>query len=186
MGRPREFEPQAAVRRAMEVFWRQGFKATSLPDLLEAMGLSRGSFYKAFGDKERLYLRALDHYDAELVSRTVARLGVCAAPTAAECLGMLFAPSGQADRGCFICNAMVELAPDHAQVAEKTRAMAGRLRGAMVDVLERHGHGERSNDLADLVLHLYFGHQAMGKAGQPCGDWQARLDQLLAHSPQGH
>ena len=69
MGRPREFDPDTAIAGAMQIFWRQGYKATNLPDLLAAMGLTRGSFYKAYGDKQAVFLEALDHYDREVVSR---------------------------------------------------------------------------------------------------------------------
>src|SRR5260370_36705571 len=66
-GRPREFDTDAAIERAMGVFWSSGYCGTSLPDLLEATNLSRGSLYAAFGDKHGLFLRALDRYiDAAL------------------------------------------------------------------------------------------------------------------------
>lgn len=61
-GRPRAFDRAAALRAAMEVFWRRGFEATSLNDLTRAMGINPPSLYAAFGDKERLFLEALEHY----------------------------------------------------------------------------------------------------------------------------
>ena len=67
MARPREFEYEDALRGAMDVFWTQGYRATNLPDLLKAMGLTRGSFYQAFGDKEAAYLNALDYYDSDII-----------------------------------------------------------------------------------------------------------------------
>ena len=50
-GRPRQFDPDQAVQRAMQIFWTRGYQGTSLPDLLDATQLSRGSLYAAFGDK---------------------------------------------------------------------------------------------------------------------------------------
>jgi TetR/AcrR family transcriptional regulator, transcriptional repressor for nem operon len=61
-GRPRSFDVEAAVERAMDVFWSRGYHATALPDLLRATKLSRGSLYAAFGNKHSLFLRALDRY----------------------------------------------------------------------------------------------------------------------------
>jgi AcrR family transcriptional regulator len=61
-GRPREFEPDEALDKALHVFWRQGYEGTSLSDLTEAMGISRPSLYAAFGNKEELFRRALDRY----------------------------------------------------------------------------------------------------------------------------
>jgi len=61
-GRPRAFEPDAALARAMDAFWKDGFAATSLDDLSEATGLNRPSLYGAFGDKRALYIQAYGRY----------------------------------------------------------------------------------------------------------------------------
>ena len=63
MARPREFDIDTALARALDVFWEKGYGDASLPDLLEGMKLTRGSLYKAFADKETLYLRVLERYD---------------------------------------------------------------------------------------------------------------------------
>lgn len=62
MARPREFDEEQALDRAMDVFWRKGYQGTSTDDLMEAMGIGRGSFYNAFGSKRDVYLRTLDRY----------------------------------------------------------------------------------------------------------------------------
>jgi AcrR family transcriptional regulator len=61
-GRPRAFEPEAALAQAMDVFWKDGFAATSLDDVSAATGLNRPSLYGAFGDKRALYLKAYGEY----------------------------------------------------------------------------------------------------------------------------
>lgn len=61
-GRPREFDLDVALDRALELFWRQGYEGTSLADLAAAMGINRPSLYAAFGNKESLFLKALDRY----------------------------------------------------------------------------------------------------------------------------
>jgi AcrR family transcriptional regulator len=61
-GRPREFDTDDALDRALEVFWRKGYEGASLAELTEAMGISRPSLYAAFGNKEALFRRALDRY----------------------------------------------------------------------------------------------------------------------------
>src|SRR5207245_7544298 len=61
-GRPRAYNPDAALARAVDAFWDAGFAATSLDDLTAATGMNRPSLYGAFGDKQVLYGRALDLY----------------------------------------------------------------------------------------------------------------------------
>jgi AcrR family transcriptional regulator len=64
-GRPRSFDRDVALERAMEVFWKLGFEGASLHDLTEAMGINPPSLYAAFGDKEHLFLEAVERYEAK-------------------------------------------------------------------------------------------------------------------------
>jgi AcrR family transcriptional regulator len=64
IGRPREFDVNKALDRALKVFWRKGYEGASLPDLTRAMGINRPSLYAAFGNKEALFRKALDRYAA--------------------------------------------------------------------------------------------------------------------------
>lgn len=61
-GRPRSFDPDKALDRALQVFWRKGYEGASLTNLTRAMGINRPSLYAAFGDKKSLFLKALDRY----------------------------------------------------------------------------------------------------------------------------
>jgi TetR/AcrR family transcriptional regulator, copper-responsive repressor len=63
-GRPRTYDREIALTRAMDLFWDRGYAATSLDDLSQAMDMNRPSIYAAFGDKQALYRQALDHYRA--------------------------------------------------------------------------------------------------------------------------
>jgi AcrR family transcriptional regulator len=62
-GRPREFDIEQALDRAMALFWRKGYEGTSLTDLTASLGITRPSLYAAFGSKEQLFRRALDRYE---------------------------------------------------------------------------------------------------------------------------
>lgn len=61
-GPNKQFEPEVALQRAMEVFWARGYEAASLAELLQHMGISRKSMYDTFGNKQSLFLKALDQY----------------------------------------------------------------------------------------------------------------------------
>jgi len=61
-GRPRAYDPEAALLRAMDRFWSTGYAGTSLDEISAATGMNRPSLYAAFGDKRALYLEALAHY----------------------------------------------------------------------------------------------------------------------------
>src|SRR5260370_31086443 len=83
MARPKAFDRDTAVQQAMTVFWEQGYEATSTDDLLRAMGIGRQSMYDTFGDKHRLYIEALQRYQAQYGARLVDRLRAPTSPLAA-------------------------------------------------------------------------------------------------------
>jgi len=105
-GRPRAFEPDAALARAMDAFWKDGFAATSLDDLSAATGLNRPSLYGAFGDKRALYIRAYRRY-REHVREAFAPLFAEAAPLRDKLRRILVAAldlylgGEEGPRGCF-------------------------------------------------------------------------------------
>ncbi len=76
-GRPRQFDKNEALHKAMDVFWRRGYRGTSLDDLTEALQINRPSLYAAFGDKEALFLQVIDHYRDRMVVPAVGKLAKC-------------------------------------------------------------------------------------------------------------
>jgi len=188
MARPREFDMDAALDGAMQIFWRLGYAATNLPDLLRAMGLSRGSFYKAFGDKHSAYLAALDHYDRTCIGAAVALLGDRTIGDGTARLLALFQGAEPRDkaarRGCFVCNAMVEHGPRDAAVTARTSAMSARLEQAIVEALDDVPALAGDSDLsqrrkAAIITRLYLGAQAMSRTGENDADWKGLLSELL-------
>ncbi len=65
MGRPREFDEDAALEAAMRIFWEKSYEGATIADLTEAMGINRSSMYAAFGDKESIFRRVMERYRAE-------------------------------------------------------------------------------------------------------------------------
>src|SRR6266851_6361591 len=103
MARPREFDRDGAVERAMSVFWRKGYAATSTDDLLRAMNIGRQSMYDTFGDKHRLYLEALEKYQRDSVAENIRRLRSTASPLAgieAFVIGIIASDKSVRERGC--------------------------------------------------------------------------------------
>ncbi len=87
MGRPREFDTEKALDKALDVFWRNGFEGASISELTQAMGISPPSLYAAFGNKEKLFRSALDRY-AEVRKQLWAEL--LKEPTARAMMARLF------------------------------------------------------------------------------------------------
>src|SRR5258707_14880541 len=113
MARPKEFDRDRALMKAMELFWQQGYEATSTDDLVRAIGIGRQSMYDTFGDKHRLYLEALRLYEANSGAEFFKRIYESPSPFVAICDYILCIAGGtSADRarGCFIVNATNELA----------------------------------------------------------------------------
>src|ERR1700753_4416858 len=87
-GRPREFDMDEALDQAIRVFCEQGYNATSIGDLIDAMGLASGSIYKAFRDKRAVFLAALDRH-VVLRKEQIAAAARSSQPARARVAGVL-------------------------------------------------------------------------------------------------
>lgn len=151
-GRPREFDTDAAVERAMDVFWSRGYHGTSLPDLLEATNLSRGSLYAAFRDKHGLFLRALDRY----IDDALARLDTELDPRKSALDGLRTCMAGYVDRtsgiagkrGCLVVATAMELAAHDTEVEQRIRRFFKRMETRLTEALTR---ARAAGELADGV-----------------------------------
>ncbi|WP_162798633.1 TetR/AcrR family transcriptional regulator [Sulfitobacter sp. SK012] len=190
MARPREFEEADAVDRALQVFWKSGFQDASLPDLLEGMGLTRGSLYKAFKDKKNLYLNVLDHYEVTAVDTGVAKLTDPSGPDGTTRILRLFSGLSQAvsdgdQRGCVLCTAAAGPEMSDPEIAAAVRRGLAKLRDgieAALDVSERHKGFAKDDkhDVANALLGQYVGLKVLARAGGAIGilegaDRHARL-----------
>ncbi len=107
-GRPRTFDKDEALAKALEIFWRNGYQGSSMADLTEAMGINKPSLYAAFGDKASLYLHALNLYGAQQGAQHKAALDADPDPRKAvrsflvSVVSMLTSPKLPA--GCFVVN----------------------------------------------------------------------------------
>lgn len=174
MARPREFDPDAALERAMQAFWAKGYEATSLDDLCAATGLSRSSLYAAFGDKHALLLQALDRYEESSAARIAAALGrplpirEAIAALLGEFIDNIVAGPGR--RGCFIGNCAAELARHDRDALARVRRSLERTERQLGEALERaRTHGELAPSanpraLARFLASGIHGLRLVGKA----------------------
>lgn len=122
MPRRRSFDETEVVERAMEIFWTQGYEATSYTDLTTHVGLHPGSLYRAFGDKQAIFLRALEHY-RDSQARTLAPFLLAGGPVLPRIRAVLVgyldlaAEQRPSPRGCLIANTAGERLPGDAAVS---------------------------------------------------------------------
>lgn len=161
----------------MEVFWLQGYEATSLQDLLRAMHLSKSSFYQSFTSKEALFLRSLDRYSRRLAGEMEAQLQRAESGRAfiEWAFGEFTDRLNEAERrrGCFVVNSATEFAQRDPEIAALIAGGLERFKRVFRQALER---ARREGDLpadADVETLAYFlvssksGLKTMAKAGLP-------------------
>jgi len=168
MGRNRSFDGEAVLTGAMHAFRRAGYASLSIRDLEQATGLSSGSLYNAYGNKDGLFRAAFDHY-VETIIR--ARLDAFAGPTATlDMLEQLFLTLWQAPQtdghGCLMINTMVEGGEARAIVSGSIDAASQLLRTRMEQVLARAIGAEAAVLETDRLLLLYHGILVLSRGGR--------------------
>jgi TetR/AcrR family transcriptional repressor of nem operon len=166
MGRPYEFDREETLSKAMELFWEKGYKATSIEDLVDRMGIKRGSIYNTFGDKHSLFIAAVEYYAKEVTSRTIKILESPGSPL--ENIKLFFetivnTPSDKKTRGCLISNTVVELAPHDEEVADTVRIILERIQNAFLHCLDKAVElGELPEDTDTKVLSHFLATSTHG------------------------
>jgi TetR/AcrR family transcriptional regulator, transcriptional repressor for nem operon len=173
MARPREFDMQEALDAAKLAFWERGYEATSTQDLLDAMGLTKGSLYKAFGDKHNLFLMTLKDYLDRLFEKMKA--SVESSDNPGESLSTLMGSvenlccQQEIQRGCFAVNTVVELSQRDEKAAELLKRHLTRVEKLLAEVISR---GQQSGDfrsdisaehLAEGLFVFIFGMLAQSR-----------------------
>jgi TetR/AcrR family transcriptional repressor of nem operon len=171
MGRPREFDEETATAAAMELFWERGYDGVGLTELLGAMGIVRGSLYKAYGSKRALFLRALALYEARHVEPGVAFL--MGEGTGEERIAAVFSSGAQGGRrGCLLCNTAAGAAGTDDEVAGVVDRQLDRLTegfaAALADTVAMHDapEAERLAEARRLTLE-YVGVRVRARTGAP-------------------
>jgi TetR/AcrR family transcriptional regulator, transcriptional repressor for nem operon len=141
MARPREFDPDTVLERAMTVFWSKGYEGTSLDDLCEATKLNRSSLYSTFGDKRALFLLTIDRYgDARVAHISDALLRPlhirdAIAAFLDDTIDRIVAGPGRV--GCFIGNCAAEVARHDPEVAASLQRNLARVEAVFREAFAR-------------------------------------------------
>jgi TetR/AcrR family transcriptional repressor of nem operon len=176
VGRPKQFDRDEALGRAMETFWQHGYEGASLPELLKAMGIARQSLYDTFGNKRGLYISAIEHYRNTQLSQALARLTAPGSPLENVRQTVRFFEDLAADvrcRGCFVANALVETAPRDPEIAALLRDILELLRASVEDTLrEARERGELAahkspEQLSRALTNAMVGLAVTGKLEVP-------------------
>lgn len=187
MPRTKEFDVDAALDSAVELFWSQGFEATSIQDLVDSLGINRGSLYDTFGSKEDLYERALDKYissNRQRLSEILASGLPLRDKLQTLLLSMVENPDG---RGCFVVNTASERNFGHAPSQRATAQALSGNRKLFTDFFESV-RDELAPGLApavasEMILVLIQGLQVMTTVGNDSQTLtpvvEATLDRVL-------
>ncbi|MFD5437312.1 TetR/AcrR family transcriptional regulator [Kitasatospora sp. NPDC127067] len=189
MARTKEFDPDAALQAALELFWQRGYEATSMADLVERLGIARASIYATFGSKRELYLRALERYCEQSDS---ARLLDLSRPgpalPAVRALVRRYAVTDEEEgrRGCFVTNTAVELAPHDPVASRRVEASLDRLETLLTAALARAAAqgelpaGRDPRTLARMLVVLLQGIRVVGKTADGAPRARDAAEQALA------
>jgi TetR/AcrR family transcriptional repressor of nem operon len=173
MARPRNFDDDVVVDRAMEAFWTNGYANTSPAQLAEATGVGKGSLYNAFNSKRELFDRALARYDllgSEFAKEFLSRPG-----STRECIGSFLRFLVDSDvaqplrRGCLAVNTAVELAGHDREIIRAVRTTQEHTIAALAARIDQgRRDGDVSPDIhvqtfAEFLMNTIVGLRVMAK-----------------------
>lgn len=189
MARPKTFDDDSVLDRALQLFRQRGYEGTSMADLEAHLQLGRQSLYNTFGDKQALYLKALERYQRQTSDTLVAVLDTPDAGLDALRLWLelntatLTAPGERA--GCFVVNSVVERPQDTATVARCASAREQLLSLVRATLVRARARGELPAErdvegLAQLILSHVYGLAVLARAGASVSELRAASEALLA------
>ena len=177
VGRPRNFDPEKALEKALRVFWRRGYEGASLPELTKAMGINRPSMYATFGNKEQLFKKAVDRYCEEPTTHLAECL---AAPTVREVAERLIRGAAErlgcpkSPRGCLVLQAALACGKESESIrrdliarrAEQERAICERFSQARAGELPKGVDGDALGRYVFTVMQGLAVQAASGATGE--------------------
>ncbi len=172
-GRPREFDEAETLSIIMQVFWEKGYEGTGLSELVEATGVKKASLYAAYGNKNSIYLKALEHYEGLMVDSAVRALRNAGQSVYDRVHAFLSAPivavrSNGDRRGCFLCNASADRSAFDEAVETRVQRGYAKMLSALKAALQTQGESAdqeaTTDETAALILSVYSGLRIMARA----------------------
>ena len=189
-GPDKQFDPEVALDRAMQLFWAKGYAATGLNELLETMGIGRKSLYDTFGSKRALYIAALNRYSETVVGEIDRRLNDPVRPAMANVRAVLrnFATvnAKPMSQGCLLGVSMAQFRTDDAEMADVLRRHMERVervyRKAFTRAQEEGDIKPTTNvrNLARLFMSAHQGLTLIGRVTETPGVPRGIVDGALA------
>lgn len=176
MARTKEFNEDQALDKAIEIFWHKGYNGTSAQDLVTHLGLSRSSLYDTFGDKQKLFSKALQKYHQDNYVKVKEILETSA--NIKETLSVIFklavveSLEDRITKGCFMVNSAVELAMhdgEIAQIVSDNRKIMGEVFYNAVKKGQELGQISTKQDarlLSRFIFNTYSGIRVLARAGE--------------------
>ena len=188
MARPREFEPDAALAKVIDVFWKKGFEETSLDDIVSSTKVSRYGLYGTLGNKREMFRKALRAYADKVIGAYQGDLRKTDA-SLPEIGGYFENMLGFSERaigkGCLVCNAAIEVAPGDPEIAKDVRdifdGITTTFRKALENAKEK-GQISRSIDAGACAVNLTGLIQSsalMMRVGYPVGTIRQNVEAAL-------
>ena len=177
MARLKSFNEDDVLDKAVAVFWAKGYEATSIEDLVEAMGIQRGSLYGAFGSKQQLFLKSLNRYGLVVVKQLLDILEN--KPSAIESIELFFGQlvehllTAGPLRSCLVTNSAIERGLSDEATRKKVLHLLHSIeKGFYKTLLRAQDNGEISNDcnLTSLSEYLTSSMQGLLVMGKVCSE----------------
>ncbi|WP_341347715.1 TetR/AcrR family transcriptional regulator [Paenibacillus sp. FSL H3-0469] len=185
MSRPREFDVDRVLHQSMEVFWNQGFKATSYEDLTRITGVKKQSLYCVFKDKRSLFLKAMALYREQVVSKLKDIEALDSSPgDKLDALQHSLLDDETGCKGCLIVNASLEFGTDDEQVTREAKLMVEEMQLVLEKIISS-GQKQQliSNRYTSIELASYLNNTILGvRVMQKSGLSREQIETVLRTS----
>lgn len=190
MARPKQFDPEVALLKAMNLFWERGYNATSIEELVQAMGINRASLYSTYGDKRSLFLQAITCYRNKTLTPQIQQM--VNSGDILTYLERMLDPhtindpcsETQLTLGCFLANCVTELGDSDPDITKLTQDFFGEIRVALEQGVAAEMQARKWNtdstpaEVAGVIFTILMGVRVLNRNGLAL-DWAQKSIRML-------